>query len=71
MLSLLWIIPVSLGITWLGYRVLQVGYLIVEALFGWLWSPTGQRALDRWIGRAVWSVTVLVGLVIVLRVATV
>lgn len=46
MLSLLWIIPVSLGITWVAFRVLQIGCLFVAATWEWLWTPAGQREID-------------------------
>lgn len=47
MLSLLWIIPVSLGITWVAFRVLQIGCLFIAAVWEWLWSPAGQREIDK------------------------
>lgn len=71
MLSLLWIIPVSLGITWLCWKLLWISGLFIRGVFEWFWSPVGQRALDRGITGAVFGLMVVMVLVIVLRVATV
>lgn len=67
-LDLLWIIPLSLGLTWLGYRLLHAGYEILQALLDWLLSPAGQRAIERLITRAVVTVMLGMGAVVVLRV---
>jgi hypothetical protein len=68
MLSLLWIIPASLGITWIAYRALQVGYLFVCGVFEWLWSPAGQRAVEKLVTRTVAMISLGVVGLIVLRV---
>ena len=68
MLSLLWIIPVSLGITWVAFRVLQIFALFVCGLFEWFWTPQGKRAIDRGITGGVFWVMGIVSLCIVLKV---
>lgn len=66
--DLLWIIPASLGLTWIAWRIMQAGYLFAQGLFEWLLSPAGQRAIDRLVMRAVATVSLGgIGL-IVLRV---
>lgn len=66
--DLLWIIPVSLGLTWLGWKIIQIGYVLVAGLFEWLMSPRIQGKIDRAVTGTVMTVMLGAVTLIVLRV---